>query len=296
MSSSSSTIPVKYTEDKIIRFALLTLWAVLALFGLISLFQPGWLVGISSEGRMSEAMDYQKIGNAFLQKGSFRDAAANYTKAIKIQPDFTDAYGNLGICYSRLNRYDEAIRIFKYLLKTDTENIYTNYYNLADLYKRQGNINSSIEWYVKSAEINPFPIYSYQYLGELYLKLEKWDLAIKSFELALANTLTMKNSYYGMLKGVKNSSKDKPEIMAAVNKYLDKAIEPNLYDDDIFGTALATNKEIAKTYNFLGYAHSKEMNLLKAKQNYSLALKIWPRFSEAKRNLKNLNELIKENS
>ncbi len=296
MSSSSSTIPAKNSEDKIIRFALLVIWGILILFGIISLFQPAWLVGISTEGRISEAMDYQKIGNAFLQKGNFKDAAANYIKALKIQPDLTDAYGNLGICYTRLNRYDKAIKIFKHLLKTDTENIYTNYYNLADLYKRQGNINSSIEWYLKSAEINPFPIYSYQYLGELYLKLEKWDLAIKSFELALANKLTMENSYYGMLKNVKNSFRDKPEIMAAVNKYLNESLEPDLYDDNIFRVALSTNKEIAKTHNFLGFAYSRSGKVLEARTQYEIALSIWPKFSEAKRNLKKLDQLIKENS
>ncbi len=296
MSSSSFTIPAKNSEDKIIRFALLAIWGILILFGIISLFQPAWLIDISAAGRISEARDYQKAGNAFIQKSNFKAAAAQYIKAIKIQPDLSDAYGNLGICYTQLKRYDEAIKIFNHLLKTDNENMHTNYYNLADIYKRKGNVNLAIESYIKAAQSNPFPIYSYQYLGELYLKIEQWKLAIEAFKLALNNKLTMENSYYGMLKGVKKSSLEEPDILESVNSYLDSSIDPNIYDIKTFDLALTKNREIAKTYNLLGYAYFKNNDLIKAKSNYETALSIWPKFSEAKRNLKKLNELNKENS
>ncbi|NQT65440.1 MAG: tetratricopeptide repeat protein, partial [FCB group bacterium] len=204
MSSSSSTIPAKQStgnsENKIIRYALISIWGILILFGFISILQPEWLVDISAAGKMTEAVHIRNAGDLLLKSGNYKAAVNLYKRAINIQPDLISAIGNLGICYTKLQRYDDAIRIFKHLLKTDKENTHTNYYNLAELYKRNGDAESAIEWYVKSAETNPYPIYSYQYLGELYLKLQRWDLAVRSFELALANKLTLENSYYGMLK------------------------------------------------------------------------------------------------
>ena len=292
MSSSSSTIPakksIKNSEDKFIRYSLTSIWGILILFGFISIIQPQWLVNISSPGKMTEAIHIRNAGDLLLKSGKYRAAINQYKRAIIIQPDLISAIGNLGICYTQLKRYDDAIKIFKYLLKTDTENTHTNYYNLAELYKRKGNIDSAIECYIKSAETNPYPIYSYQYLGELYLKLQKWDLAVETFKLALANKLTLENSYYGMLKGVEKYSQDKSEILKTVKLLQKNPIEFRNYDNKIFELMLKKDKEIAKTYNLLGYAYFRNNNFSEARSNYEIALNIWPDFAEAKQNLKKL--------
>ena len=148
---------------------------------------------------------------------------------------------------------------------------------------------------MKSAEISPYPIsiYSYQYLGDLYLRLQEWDLAIKAFKQALANKLTLQNSYYGMLRSVEISSHEEPEILKAVKLLLTSPIEFENYDNKIFEEMLLKDKEIAKTYNFLGDAYFKNKDLEKAKINYEIALNIWPDFVKVKQNLKNL-EAIQE--
>lgn len=293
MSSSSSTIPAKKStensENKFIRYSLTSIWGILILFGFISILQPQWLKNISSPGKMTEAIHIRNYGDLFLKSGNYKAAIIQYKRAITIQPDLISAIGNLAICYTKLQRYDDAIRIFKYLLKTDKENTHTNYYNLAELYKRKNDAESAIECYVKSAETNPYPIYSYQYLGELYLKLQKWDLAIESFELALANKLTLENSYYGMLRGVEKSSSDEPDILKAVKSFMNEPVEFENFDNKIFEAILKKDREIAKTYNFLGYAFHKNNKFKEARTNYEIALNIWPDFVDAKKNLKNLN-------
>ncbi len=293
MFSSSSTIPAKKStenfENKFIRYSLISIWGILILFGFLSILQPQWLVNISSPGKMTEAIHIRNYGDIFLKNGNYKAAIIRYRKAITIQPDLISAIGNLGICYTKLQRYDDAIRIFKYLLKIDAESTHTNYYNLAELYKRKNDAESAIECYVKSAETNPYPIYSYQYLGELYLKLQRWDLAIESFELALANKLTLENSYYGMLKGIDKTSIDEPDILKAVRSFMNEPVEFENFDNKIFEAMLKKDREIAKTYNFLGYAHFMNNNFQEAKSNYETALNIWPDFVDAKKNLKNLN-------
>ncbi len=295
MSSSSSTIPAKHStknsENKFVRFCLIFIWGMLILFGFISLLQPQWLIDISSDGKMTEAVHIRNYGDIFLKNGNYKAAIIQYKKAIKIQPDLISAIGNLAICYTKLQRYDDAIRIFKHLLKIDTEDTHTNYYNLAELYKRKNDAESAIECYIKSAETNPYPIYSYQYLGEIYLKLQKWELAVESFELALTNKLTLENSYYGMLKSMEKSSTDEPDIIKAVKSLLKEPVEFDIFDNNVFEAMLKKDREIAKTYHFLGYAFHQNNQLSKAKANYETALNIWPDFKEAKQNLKNLDDL-----
>lgn len=295
MSSSSSTIPAKKStensENKFIRYSLSSIWGILILFGFISLVQPKWLVEIASPGKEVEALRIRNYGDLYLKSGNYIAAIAHYKKAIQIQPDLISAIGNLAISYTQLKQYDKAIKLFLYLVKVDTENMHTNYYNLAELYKQKGDAGSAVECYVKSVETNPYPIFSYQYLGELFLKLQEWDSAIESFELALVNKLTLENSYYGMLKSMEKSSTDEPEILEAVKLLLTSPVKFENYDNKIFEKMLRKDKEIAKTHNFLGDAYFKNNELEKAKINYEIALNIWPDFVKAKQNLKNLEAL-----
>jgi len=72
---------------------------------------------------------------------------------------------------------------------------------------------------------------------------------------------------------------------------LEQTADLTIYDNSVFINALKKDKEIAKTYNFLGYAFHKDNQFKEAIENYQLALNIWPNFDEAKQNLKTLNDL-----
>ncbi|MCF7858234.1 MAG: tetratricopeptide repeat protein [Candidatus Cloacimonetes bacterium] len=295
MSSSSSITHAKKQnsdpENRFIRYSLMLIWVLLILFGCISLIQPTWLTVVSAEGKRSEASDTKTAGDIFLKKGNYKAAIRQYKKAIHIYPEYYDAIGNLGITYMQLNRYDDAVKIFNHLIKKDIKNMHNNYYNLANIYKNKGEYDLAVENYIRSAETNPYPIYSYQYLGEIYLNLQKWDLAIAAFNSALENKLTLENSYYGMLKSVKNSSQSKHEIHNAVITFLSKPISPCKYDREIFVTTLKKDKEIAKTYNLIGYSYLRKKEPSRAKTNFELALKIWPDFKDAMQNLDQVRSL-----
>jgi tetratricopeptide (TPR) repeat protein len=286
----SSTTPAKRfsynTEDKIICNTLITIWSLLVIFGFLTLLQPKWLKDISSPGKESEALDIKYYGDRFLKKGDYRSAISYYKKAIKIQPDIYSAIGNLGIAYMQLKNYDKAIHKFEYLLQNDTNNIHTNYYNLAELYKQKGDIETAISYYIKSAEANPFPIYSYQYLGELYIKYQHWNLAIDSFQKALKNQLTLENSYYGMLKRVERSYLNGTEILNTV-RYLQKHTgDLTKFDGRIFTAMLKKDKEIAKIHNYLALIYYHQNDINQTIYHLKKALEIWPSFNEAKQNLR----------
>ena len=290
----SSTIPVKKNkinpEEKIVRNSLLTIWGLLIIFGIFSIINPLWLQNLSEEGKKTEAINYKNYGDNYLKNKKYQAAIVNYKKALKIQPDLNSALGNLGITYSQMKKYDKAILTFKKLLKKNPKHASTIYFNLAEQYKKKGNLDLAIKYYNISAESDPFPMYSYRYLGNLFLQNNQLDDAIDAFQKSIDNNLTLNNSYFGSLKREKELYLDKPEFLEIILS-LSKENEPNAekrFDNNIFEEMLKKDKEIAKAHNFLGYAYSMKKDFPQAIAHYQKALEIWPEFEDARKNLEKI--------
>jgi len=290
----SSTIPVKKNkinpEEKIVRNSLLTIWGLLVIFGFISIFDPLWLQNLSFEGKKTEALTHKGYGDNYLKNKRYKAAVEQYRRALKIQPDLYSALGNLGITYSQMKMYDKAILTFKKLLKDNSKQASTNYFNLAEQYKKKGNFELAIKYYNISAESDPFPMYSYRYMGNLFLENKQLDNAIIAFRKALDNSLNMENSYFGSLKRDKELYSDKPEFIEIILS-LSKKNDPDKekrFDNSIFDEMLKKDKEIAKTHSFLGYSYSLKKDFPKAIYHYQKALEIWPKFEEVRKNLEKI--------
>ena len=52
---------------------------------------------------------YMDSGIEHAQKGEYQEAVDDFTRAIKIKPDFADAYYNRGLVYYNLGKYQEAV-------------------------------------------------------------------------------------------------------------------------------------------------------------------------------------------
>jgi tetratricopeptide (TPR) repeat protein len=68
---------------------------------------------VLSEGcgadRGNRSRELLRRGNGHFDKGEFEAAVADYTKAIEIEPDYSDAYNNRGLTYSDRGDKDRAI-------------------------------------------------------------------------------------------------------------------------------------------------------------------------------------------
>ncbi len=58
-----------------------------------------------------EALQLKDKGNEFAKLGQYSEAVQCYTKAIKIKPDYADAWNNLGLVLIKLGKIDEAKRV-----------------------------------------------------------------------------------------------------------------------------------------------------------------------------------------
>ncbi len=82
------------------------------------LLQAGALA--CSKGPAAE--DYAKEGKELLQAKQYDQAIEKFTEAIKLKPDFTQAYNNRGVAYCDKGLYDLAIVDFTEAIKLDPNN------------------------------------------------------------------------------------------------------------------------------------------------------------------------------
>jgi len=238
-------------EDKILGFIIFGFWGLLICFGIISLINPRWLSKISEPGRISESNDYKNMGDIAMRGKKYSEAIPNYLMALKVNPESYSALGNLGIAYSKMGKEDKAIATFEYLIKKIPEQKNVAYINLAMLFEKKNNFEKALYYYKLASEIDPFPIFAFNRLGVLYLKTQNWEKAAEAFQ---------------------NSIKDETNM-----EYIYKFTEYTQH-----------NKNLAKSYRNLAYAYKQLGNYEEAAKNLKKALRIWPSFSKARKELKAL--------
>jgi tetratricopeptide (TPR) repeat protein len=76
----------------------------------------------------SDAAIYYNRGMAYYYLGQYQRATEDYSEAIRLKPDYVDAYNNRGIAYYDLGQYKRAIEDYSVAirLKPDNTNAYNN--------------------------------------------------------------------------------------------------------------------------------------------------------------------------
>ncbi len=273
--------------DRIIRRLLMSVYVLLAIFGIISMLSPGWLKGLSKIGREAEARIMHDYGNSFITKGNYEMAALQYQKAIQIYPQMSEAYINLGIaCKSQMN-LDDAMMNFNKALTFKGIALDNIYFHMAEIYALQNNPQMAVQYFLKSAECAPFPQNAFQKAGEILNNTAQWQKSKEVFDSALVNACNMKNCYLGMLK------RDyylftKEEVRKDILSLLHKGYDPQkmvCYDEHSFNQALTRDDQMAGIYNQYGYLYAMTGDYRKAAESFALALQIKPDFMQARDNM-----------
>ena len=108
--------------------------------------------------------------NIHKQLKKYDTAIAYFEKAIKLNPNFSEAYNNLGNVKKRIGKTDDAISCFKKAIQLKDNNILA-YFNLANTYKENRYFNELIETYEKILSFNQNDIKTLYNLGSVYLFL-----------------------------------------------------------------------------------------------------------------------------
>lgn len=143
---------------------------------------------------VKEAIPLYNDGTNAIESRNYKLAIQKFRKVILLDPNFTDCYDNLAVCYRRIEKLDSAIYYYKISLKIFPKNrlalnnlgltyLENNQSKEAEITYRQSlKLNSnSIETNESEIELNGEPYYG---LCRTYYYQKKYDAAILNGELA----------------------------------------------------------------------------------------------------------------
>jgi hypothetical protein len=145
---------------------------------------------------------YLLRGRAFEKDGQFDRAVADYTKAIALNPRFTEAYNNLGTIYGKARLYDQAIEVFSRSIFLDPGNA-TSYSNRGRTYFHLGQYDKALEDLNRAIALNHKFDVAYVNRGKLYFRMGDNIQAAADFQEAcdLGNAVGCKALHQVLLQG-----------------------------------------------------------------------------------------------
>lgn len=103
--------------------------------------------------------DYFDIANKYCLKKEYDKAIYYYNKDIKSNFFNYRSLYNIGVCYTRIKKYNEAIKYYKnaiyYYGTNEDNNMDRIYYNMGFCYFKLDNNIKALEYFKKAKEINP---------------------------------------------------------------------------------------------------------------------------------------------
>ncbi len=164
------------------------------------------------------ALAYNNRGFAYQRKGDLDHAVADYDQAIKLVPELTIAWFNRGEALHEKGDNPGAIENFSKVIKLQPTNAvaWNNrcYYRAID-----GQLDAALQDCNVSLRLKPGLPYVLDSRGFTYLKMKKYDLAIKDYDLAIAGNEKNAAYFYGRSlarRGMHDAAGAKADLDAAL--------------------------------------------------------------------------------
>lgn len=123
-------------------------------------------------------------GIGFEHKTNFPEAAISFNKSLNLKYNKDSIYAQLGPIYlGQLQQYNEASKIYSYLLQDDINNL-EDYFNRATCYQLQGEHQLAIDDLLIVLKEDPYNGKILFQLGRSYLALGQKEIACKYFRFA----------------------------------------------------------------------------------------------------------------
>jgi tetratricopeptide (TPR) repeat protein len=117
------------------------------------------------------------LGNALIQMAKTEQAIDCYQRAIKLCPDFYEAYYNLAVAEISQQNWQAAKVAFQQALQFNPDHA-ESHYGLGKIAEQSEQLKPAAAHYWKAIQLNPEFAVAYFNLGEILLKLRYWDKAL----------------------------------------------------------------------------------------------------------------------
>jgi len=134
------------------------------------------------------AQAYYERGGTHLLLKAYDQAVADFSKTIELKPKdlLVDAYNNRGFIYNEhLQQYEQAIQDFTRALQLNPAYARAAY-NRGLAYDRSGKTVPAIQDYTRTLELEPDYVDAYNNRGIVYLESKQYDKALADFNKAIA--------------------------------------------------------------------------------------------------------------
>ena len=143
------------------------------------------------------ALVHYILGNAYAKLGFFPDAATAFQEAIKLKPDYLDAWYNLGGADMRTGKLPEAANVFQQLAKLSPHDPQV-WNNLGGVYAAQGHLADAVGAYHQAVQLKPDDADAQFRLGAAYASQGQNPEAVNAFRLALKQNPKLPDAWFNL--------------------------------------------------------------------------------------------------
>ena len=127
---------------------------------------------------------HNNLGNFLDKEGKIEEAAAHYTEALRIKPNYAEAHNNLGLLLARQGKLEEASAHYTQALRIKPN--YAEAHNdLGNLLAKEGKLEEASAHYTQALRIKPDYAEAHNNLGVLLAKEGKIEEASAHYTQAL---------------------------------------------------------------------------------------------------------------
>jgi len=154
----------------------------------------------------------------------FEKALIYFQKAVEKDPNYADAYFQIGYCYGQLKQYNDAIKAYKQAIRIKPDYAEAHY-SLGVAYGSLGRWSEEIESYKQAIRIKPDYAEAHYGLGAACGHLGRYSEAIESYKEAIRIKPDLAEAHFSLglayiITGDKSSSLDEYKILKEINKEL----------------------------------------------------------------------------
>jgi tetratricopeptide (TPR) repeat protein len=205
------------------------------------------------------------MGSAYSRQGKLEEAVAAYEKAIEIDPDYGEAYGDMAGTLADLDRIPEAVAAGEKGVELAPD-YSVGHYNLAYAYRLQGELEKAIAEYEEAIRLDPDDPDPHTSLGTVYQDQGRLDEAIAEFQEAI------------------RLDPDDPDLHISLGQvYRDQ----DRFDEAIaeFQEAIRLDPDDPRSHNGLGVVYAMQDRIEDAIDEWLKAIAIDPDYAIAHKNL-----------
>lgn len=239
------------------------------------------MVDQSEKGAEEEARNLTKYGRNLMKQGRSQEAILQFQGAIRIKPDYAEAYMSLGILMHMIHDDNQALAYMQKAISLNPKKKEIIYNNMGMIHFDRGEYETAREMFHKSSGLGLHSAKIWRNIGMVEVELRNYSRSIEAYRKAIENRPILRNLYIEMLKE-ELDTQDNEEYVDDVQAKLERGVTSEdmaRYDAVTAEQFLKRNRLLADDYTNLAIAYEKTGQINEAIAEFRKAIEIRPKYA-----------------